>query len=104
MRTAAELLGGPRHRRAVEEVLDAFARNPVPSRRTLRQLDDLLLLLSLERVSDPDGDEPDLFGRIDPADPVVAKLCLLTDGLRHALGAYRQSRDEPALRELDRAA
>ena len=104
LRTAAELMGGARHVRAFGEILDALGRDPIPNRRTLRQLDDLLLLLSLELVTDLESEEAVLFSLIDPADPVVADLCVLTDALRQALAAYRRSIEAPAPREVGRAA
>lgn len=55
------------------------------TRATKKDLQAMLDILSLEHVDDFDRPEAGYFAAIDPADPVVANICLLTDGLRAAL-------------------
>lgn len=93
LRNAADLLGGGRHVTAVDEIIDRLRREPIPSRRTLRLLDELLLLLSLELVTDLDSPEAEAFSLIDPADPTVEEVCLLTDGLREVLAGLKAPMD-----------
>lgn len=83
----ASLLAGPRGARLAAAIADEVPRAPVITRRQHRLLLELLDILSLEHVDNPDRDECHRFARIDPADPVVAEICLLTDELREALAA-----------------
>lgn len=48
-------------------------------------LAELLSLLMLENVHDPERPEAGFFALIDPADPAIEEICLLTDGFRNAL-------------------
>ncbi|TNC51101.1 hypothetical protein FHG66_05985 [Rubellimicrobium rubrum] len=101
LRIAADLLGGKSHANAVDEIVDRLRHEPVPSRRTLRLLDELLLLMSLELVTDLESPEAEAFSLIDPADPIVAELCLLTDRLRATLAGLptpSQPRTMPSAR------
>jgi hypothetical protein len=93
LRAAADLLGGPDHVAAVDEIVDRLKAEPVPSRRTLRLLDELLMLLSLELITDLESPEAAMFGLVDPADPVVAEICLLTDRLREVLAGFKAPTD-----------
>lgn len=51
------------------------------TRRCRRDLQDLLDILRLENVGDPDREEAGCFAAIDPASRIVEEICLLTDGL-----------------------
>jgi hypothetical protein len=83
--SAANLLGGPDASRAAAEALEALASEKVPSRSTRRRFEALLELLSLENVHDEPREEAARFAAIDPGDPRVEEICLLTDLLRDAL-------------------
>lgn len=92
---AAALLGGLRGRRLVQSIHEGvLSANPI-HRRTHRALQELLENLTLEHVGDPDRDEAAFFAAIDPADPCVADLCLLTDQYRAALAS--SGLDRPAV-------
>ncbi|WP_299362714.1 hypothetical protein [uncultured Paracoccus sp.] len=65
-------------------IADEVPRAPVITRRQHRLLLELLDILSLEHVDNPDRDECHHFARIDPADPVVEEICLPTDELHEA--------------------
>jgi hypothetical protein len=84
---AAALLAGPRGERLVQAIHERLlSSNPI-NRHTHRALQDLLEILSLEHVGDPDRAEAGFFAAIDPADPCVADICLLTDRYRAALSS-----------------
>lgn len=88
---AAQLLGGAGGIRRAHLVLDGLgAEGPLP-RRTLRACDELLDLLMLEHVHDPDREEAGRFAGIDPASAYVEEFCLLADTFADALAAYRES-------------
>lgn len=94
---AAGLLGGCRGTRLVLDLLDGLASEPVLTRRTRTRFTALLELLSLENVHDQNREECARFAAINPCDPVVEEICVLTDGLRDAL--ERATADHrPALR------
>lgn len=64
------------------------------SRRSKRLLEDLLDLLQLKNVSNPYRTEMGHFSVIDPSDPVVEEICILTDGLAQAINEMlAQERD-----------
>jgi len=84
---AATLLAGRRGARLVHAIHERLlSSNPI-NRHTHRALQDLLDILSLEHVGDPDRAEAGFFAAIDPADPCVADICLLTDRYRAALSS-----------------
>lgn len=83
--SAAELLGGERGAKLARELAEELSCGAAVSRRCRRRLDDLLELLTLEHVGDPDRKEADYFARIDPSSPAVEEICLLTDLFRDAL-------------------
>lgn len=84
-RQAAELLAGRRGGRLVDRIVGMLERSPVLTRQVRSALHDLLDILALERVDIDGSDEAALFAMIDPGDPVVGDLCLLTDRLRDAI-------------------
>lgn len=69
----------------VERLAERLRKECRLIRSVRSMLDQLLVLLMLEHVHDPERAEAGYFALIDPADPVVEEICLLTDGLRHAL-------------------
>ncbi|WP_370271580.1 hypothetical protein [Pseudooceanicola nitratireducens] len=82
---AARLLGGYDAGRIVDKCaarLDAQQRIDGQTEILLRQI---LGILSLEEVEDPEKSFMGFFAVIDPSDPVVAEICLLTDQLHDAL-------------------
>ena len=79
---AASLLAGAKGRRIITIIVEGLQNSAQPSGRTMRALRDLLSILSLENVHDEMNDECGFFAAIDPCDPAVADICLLTDGLR----------------------
>lgn len=87
---AADLLGGHEAAKRVGWLADALEQQTPASRRADRLLDDLLDLLSLENVGDPDRPETGYFSMICPADPAVEEICLLTDGLSQAREEMRE--------------
>lgn len=82
---AASLLAGAKGRRIITIIVEGLQNSAQPSGRTMRALRDLLSILSLENVHDEMSDECGFFAAIDPCDPAVADICLLTDGLRTAM-------------------
>ncbi|WP_051202746.1 hypothetical protein [Sediminimonas qiaohouensis] len=82
---AAGLLAGDRGLRLVETIAEALQRGAGRSQSTRTVLRDLLGVLSLEHVHDDTRPEAGFFADIDPEDPVVEEICLLTDELRDAI-------------------
>lgn len=90
LRHAAALLGGPGAPRRVSALVQGVTE-PLPlSRRLGRELRWLEELLTLEHVHELDRPEAAQFSAIDPGDPVVAELCLLTDEYMDRLMALRE--------------
>lgn len=89
---AASLLGGPQAARRVAALAQAISSPIPPAQRTWRDLDWFASLLALDHVEDPDSVEAVCFAQIDPADPVVADICLLTDQYSDHLTALREER------------
>lgn len=86
LENAAALLGGPIAARRVCGLIDALSvPKPAMTRWISRELVALHRLLSLEDVANFDRPEAHFFSLIDPADPAVAEICLLTDGLTDCL-------------------
>ncbi|MGX0977213.1 succinate dehydrogenase/fumarate reductase flavoprotein subunit [Roseovarius sp. MBR-51] len=94
--TAAELLAGKRGRRVVNTIMEGLGLDGALTRATWNALRDLLGILTLENVHDEDREEAALFAAIDPADPVVEEICLLSDGLRRLLEAMISEQPETA--------
>ncbi|MGB3626967.1 MAG: hypothetical protein WA989_14135 [Henriciella sp.] len=92
---AARLLGGYESARLVDRCVELLGQDQRVRPRTTVMLGQILSLLSLDNVDDPDLPYMAHFAVIDPRDPVVEEICLLTDGLRHALA---QADAEPKFR------
>ncbi|TCM76378.1 hypothetical protein [Rhodovulum steppense] len=90
LRCAALLLSGRPGPRLVDDLAERLTREPIPGRKTLQAAGRLLALLSLENVHDDEGVEAGVFARLDPAEPYVEEICVLTDGFRDALRAVGQ--------------
>jgi hypothetical protein len=88
LETASALLGGPDAARRFR-ALHAEISLPEPrfTRWISRELLALHRLLSLDDAADFDSPAAYYFSLIDPADPVVADICQLTDGLRDCMRA-----------------
>ena len=88
LENASAQLGGPDAARRFR-ALHAAISVPQPrfTRWISRELLALHRLLSLDDAMDFDSPAAYHFSLIDPADPVVAEICLLTDGLRNCLHA-----------------
>lgn len=82
---AARLLGGHEASRLVDKCAGALERDAAITNQVRIMLDQILDILSLEHVGDPDMPYLDYFMLIDPADPVVEEICLLTDQVREAI-------------------
>ncbi len=86
---AAHLLGGYEAAKKVGHLADALEQQTLLSGQAKRYLGDLLDLLRLEHVGDPDRPEMEYFAAIDPSDPVVEEICVLTDELSQAVDKMR---------------
>jgi len=82
---AARLLGGYESARLVDRCAELLAQDRYVTPRTRIMLDQILAVLSLEKVDDPDLPFSGFFALIQPFDPVVEEICLLTDRLRDVL-------------------
>ena len=81
---AAQRLGGRETARLVDRCVELLLHDRCLTRRTQIMLKQILDVLSLENVDDPALPYMEHFVAIDPLDPVVEEICLLSDGLRHA--------------------
>lgn len=86
---SATLLGGPVAGRRVLRLLDNLASQRQMTRWVSAELADLHRLLSLQDVGGFDRPEAYFFSLLHPEDPVVAEICLLTDGLTDCLNALQ---------------
>lgn len=84
---AARLLGGYDSARLVDRCLERLTADQTVTPRAEIMLLQIMELLSLERVDDPDQPYMGFFAVIDPCDPVVEEICLLTDQMREVLCA-----------------
>ncbi len=82
---AANLLGGFDYARLVDRLVDDLRRERRLTQRVRIRLDQVVALLTLEHVGDPERSESGHFASIDPCDPVVEEICVLSDGLRAAM-------------------
>jgi len=92
LRSAALLLSGRPGPRLFDDLVGRLTREPIPGCKTLHAAGRLLALLALEDVHENDGVEAGGFARLDPADPYVEEICVLTDGFRDALQAAGRGR------------
>lgn len=88
---AAALLGGAPGVMLAQCVIDGLGDAKMPSRRTMKALDELLDLLTLEYVHDPNRIEATQFAMIDPASSCVEEICLLADQLSDLIDGYLQA-------------
>lgn len=76
---AATRLGGPQAAGRVAALTRDLAQPAPISRKLRRELQWVSDLLTLELVDDLDSLEAGYFADLDPNDPVVEEICLLTD-------------------------
>jgi hypothetical protein len=93
---AARLLGGYEMARLVDRLAEALRQDPRLTARVRLMLDQVLSLLTLEHVHDPNRAEMAHFVVLDPSDPAVDEICLLADGLRDAIDRCEAVRRDPA--------
>jgi len=86
--SAAALLAGTNGTNLVQRVLDGLSDGSIWTRRLRADLDDLVDLLALENAHDDNRPEAAYFAALDPWDPIVEEVCLLTDGLRDAIADW----------------
>jgi len=82
---AARLLGGYESARLVDRCVELLLQELCVTPRTAVMLRQILAVLSLDDTDDPNLPFMGYFALIEPNDPVVEEICLLTDGLRGAL-------------------
>ena len=82
---SARLLGGFEASRLVDQCVGALEQDAAITNRVRIMLDQILKMLSLDEVDDPNQHFMAYFAVIDPLDPVVEEICLLTDSLRAAI-------------------
>jgi hypothetical protein len=82
---AARLLGGYEAARLVDRCRDLLVMDGVPTSCTRLMLCQILSVLSLKTVDDPASPYMGYFASIDPLDPIIEEICLLTSELRDAL-------------------
>lgn len=87
---ATRLLGGYESARLVDRCIATLERDQTLTNCVQIMLDQILDILSLEEVDDPEKPFMGFFAAIDPSDPVVEEICLLTDALREAIEEARQ--------------
>ena len=82
---AVRLLGGSEASRLMDRCQQLLMADRAPTSRTRLMLGQILAILSLEMVDDPTLPYAGYFAAIDPSDPMVEEICLLTDCLRELL-------------------
>ncbi|WP_292020647.1 hypothetical protein [Maritimibacter sp. UBA3975] len=97
---AARLLGGCDASRIVDTCAARLEANQMIDNQTGFLLRQVLGLLALEEADDPDKPFMGFFALIDPNDPVVPNICLLTDQLRAALSLVERRRRWVARKKL----
>lgn len=103
LQNAAVVLGGSWALRRAQHLMDHLLSSGELNRRARLDLVALHQVLTLQHVGDPDRIETMFFAGIDPADPMVEDICLLTDQLEDHLRAVDSASDMPIF-DLDIAA
>ena len=85
LKSAAILLAGARGGRLVDDLSMRLADDRELSRSALHLAGNLLDVLALEFVHDFEREEAMLFAQIEPGDPRVDEICLLTEELHEAI-------------------
>lgn len=87
LQNVALLLGGRPYLRLAGNLITDLQSDPIVTQRVKVNALALHSLLSLEHVHDFDRPEAAYFSELDPEMPYIDEICLLTDGLTHALCA-----------------
>ena len=95
---AASLLAGRRGARLVAELADGLAHGPAIGRSLRNKASEIVDILSLSHVHDPERDEAAHFALIDPCDARVEEICRLTDAFRRTL--EKADLDQPPVLHL----
>lgn len=95
LQNAALVLGGSHALKRVQNLLDHLGLTRQLSRRARLDLVALHELFTLKYVGDPLRLETALFAEIDPMDPMVEEICLLTDRLEDHMRAIDAASDLP---------
>jgi hypothetical protein len=103
LQNAALVLGGGLALNRVQYLLDHLRTSHELNRRARLDLVALHELFTLEYVGDPERLETALFAEIDPSDPMIEEICLLTDQLEDHMRAIDAAADLPVF-QLDIAA
>lgn len=85
LQNAALLLGGRSWLLRVQKMLDAFTFAAEPTYRNRIELTKLYRLLTMQFVHPIDGLEAAYYADLDPTQPEIEEICLLADGLAHAM-------------------
>lgn len=101
---AARLLGGYDASRIVDKCAARLETLSYVDDQVMIMLDQILSTLSLEEVDDPEKPFMGFFAVIDPCDPVVEEICLMTDMLRDAISAYSRRKHWAASRDENQEA
>ena len=88
---AAALLGGRPAVQRTARLLQEVAVTRTLTQRLRREIVGLHRLLALECVQDAESIEAACFAEIDPASPVVERICELADALRAHLSALTKA-------------
>lgn len=95
LQNAALVLGGGKALKRVQYLLDHLGVARQLTRRARLDLVALHELFTLKYVGDPLRIETSLFAEIDPMDPMVDEICLLTDRLEDHMRAIDAASDLP---------
>lgn len=82
---AAALLAGRRGARLVNAICDGLGQPGRLTRRMRRLLLEMRDVFFLEHAHDEYWEDGGCFVLLEPDDPAVPEICLLADGLEHAL-------------------
>ncbi|SLN40993.1 hypothetical protein TRL7639_02120 [Falsiruegeria litorea R37] len=96
LQNAALVLGGSWALRRVQHLLDHLVVSRELNRRVRQDLVALHQVFTLQNVGDPERIETVLFAGIDPEDPMVEDICLLSDQLEDHMRAIDAVCDVPA--------
>lgn len=81
LQNASFLIGGATALTRCQKLFEDLRQTSVLSRRLKRELCSLHMCISLQSDFPSDCDEYDFFLEIDPSDPIVEDICLLSDAL-----------------------
>ncbi|WP_424940105.1 hypothetical protein [Aliiroseovarius sp. S253] len=87
VQNAAFLLGGREALKRVQHLVEHLRTTRQLNRHTKIDLIEIHKVLSLQYVGDPQKVETSLFADLEPDDPVVEEICVLTDELTTHLEA-----------------